>query len=71
MPGMFATSFCSARITSLDVLLRSSRGFRLISMRPLFSVMFVPSTPMNDVRLSTSGFFRICAASACCCSATA
>ena len=34
-------------------------------MRPLFSVILLPSTPMNDVRLSTSGFFRICAASSC------
>ena len=35
-------------------------------MRPLFGVMFVPSTPMNDDRLTTSGSFRITAASACC-----
>jgi hypothetical protein len=28
-------------------------------MRPLFSVVLVPSTPMKDDRLSTSGSFRI------------
>ena len=39
----------------LRVTLRSSRGFRLISMRPVFSVGLVPSTPMNDDRLSTVG----------------
>ena len=45
---------------------RSSSGFRLIWMRPLFSVVFVPSTPMNDERLSTAGSCRITCASACC-----
>ena len=34
-------------------------------MRPLFGVMLVPSTPMNDDRLATSGSFRITRASAC------
>ena len=34
---------------------RSPCGFRLISMRPLFSVVFWPSTPMNDERLATAG----------------
>ncbi len=34
-------------------------------MRPLFGVVLVPSTPMNDDRLSTSLSFRIAAASAC------
>ena len=34
-------------------------------MRPLLGVMFVPSTPMNDERLSTSGSFRITRARAC------
>ena len=28
-------------------------------MRPLLSVVFVPSMPMNDDRLSTAGSFRI------------
>ena len=50
---------------SAAVSLRWSRAFRLISIRPLFSVMLVPSTPMNDVRLSTFGSFRISAASCC------
>ena len=34
-------------------------------MRPLLSVMFVPSTPMNEERLSIAGSFRITRASAC------
>ncbi len=56
---------------SLAEILRSSSGFRLIWMRPLLSVVFVPSTPMNDDRLSTAGSFRITRASACCRSAIA
>ncbi len=34
-------------------------------MRPLFSVGFVPSTPMNDDRLSTAGSCAMTRASAC------
>ena len=34
-------------------------------MRPLLSVVLVPSTPMKDDRLSTAGSFRITLASAC------
>ena len=41
-------------------------GLRLIWMRPLLSVVLVPSIPMNDDRLSTAGSFRITVASACC-----
>ena len=40
-------------------------------MRPLLSVVLVPSMPMNDDRLSTAGSCRITAASACCRSAIA
>ena len=43
-------------------LVRSSSGFRLIWMRPLFSVVLVPSTPMKEERLSTAGSFRITSA---------
>jgi hypothetical protein len=42
-------------MTSLALILRSSSGLRLIWMRPLLSVVLVPSTPMNDERLSTPG----------------
>ena len=35
-------------------------------IRPLLTVTLVPSTPMNEERLSTAGSFRITAASACC-----
>ena len=37
---------------SLAVAERSSTGLRLISMRPLLSVVLVPSTPMKDDRLT-------------------
>ena len=40
-------------------------------MRPLFIVVFVPSMPMNDERLSTAGSFRMTRPSACCRSAIA
>ena len=40
-------------------------------MRPLLSVVLVPSTPMNDDRLATAGSSRITSASACCRSAIA
>ena len=40
-------------------------------MRPLLSVVLVPSMPMKDERLSTAGSFRITRASACCRSAIA
>ena len=45
--------------------LRSSSGLRLIWMRPLLSVVLVPSMPMKEDRLSTAGSFRITLASAC------
>jgi hypothetical protein len=44
---------------------RESRSLRLISMRPELSVGLVPSTPTNELRLSTSGSFRMTAARAC------
>ena len=69
MPATLASSGCKRRITSLALILRSSSGFRLIWMRPLFSVVLVPSMPMNEDRLSTAGSFRIILASACCCRA--
>ena len=53
-------------MTSLALILRSSSGFRLIRMRPLFSVVLVPSMPMNEDRLSTAGSFRMILASCCC-----
>ena len=47
-------------------MLRAASGFKLIWIRPLFRVVFVPSTPMNEERLSTAGSARITAASCCC-----
>ena len=38
-------------MTSLALAPRSASGFRLIRMRPLLSVVLVPSMPMNDDRL--------------------
>ena len=46
--------------------LRCSTGTRLIWMRPLFSVVFVPSMPMKLLRLSTALSARITRTSACC-----
>ena len=43
----------------MALIFRSSSGFRLIRMRPLLSVVLVPSTPMNDDKLSTAGSFKI------------
>ncbi len=51
---------------SVALALRSDRGFRLIWMRPLLIVVFVPSIPMNEERLSTPGSFRMTWASASC-----
>ena len=34
--------------------------------RPLFSVVFVPSAPMKDDKLSTAGSCRMTLASSCC-----
>ena len=36
-----------------------------MSIRPLLSVVLVPSTPINEERLVTAGSARILAASAC------
>src|SRR5256885_7427590 len=65
MPSTAASAGCKRRMISDASDLRSSRGFRLIWRRPLFGVMLVPSTPMNDDRLATSGSFRMIRASAC------
>ncbi len=53
-------------MTSLALASRSSSGLRLIWMRPVFTVVLVPSTPMNEERLATAGSARITRASACC-----
>jgi len=44
---------------------RSPCGCRLISMRPLLSVVLLPSTPMKDDRLCTCGSAIATRASAC------
>ena len=71
MPRTFEVSCCRLWMISLTVLLRWSRGLRLIRKRPLLSVTLLPSTPMNDERLTTSGSLSTAAASACCRSAMA
>jgi len=58
-------------MTSLALTPRRASGFRLMRIRPLLTVTFVPSTPMNEDRLSTAGSFRISEASACCSAAIA
>jgi hypothetical protein len=50
---------------------RWSWGFKLIKNRPLFRVGLLPSTPINEDRLSTSGSFKIPLAKAVCRSAMA
>ena len=40
---------------SLAVAWRASCGFRLIRKRPLLSVVFAPSTPMNELKDWTFG----------------
>ena len=52
-------------MTSLALVRRSPSGFRLIWIRPLLSVVLVPSTPMNDERLATAGSRRITRARPC------
>ncbi len=59
MPATCSNAGCRRRITSLAEPSRWLSGFRLISTRPLLSVVLVPSMPMNDDRLSTAGSFRI------------
>ena len=54
----------------LDALL-SGRGFIARIFRPLFNVVLVPSTPMNDDRLSTAGSCSTIFAISCCRSAIA
>src|SRR5580700_7490779 len=54
MPDIWASLGCRRVITAVALILRVSSGFRLIRMRPLLSVVLVPSTPMKDDRLSTA-----------------
>ncbi len=51
--------------------LRFSLSFRLIRKRPELSVVLVPSTPMKEDRLSTSGSLSTASAKATCLSAMA
>ena len=53
-------------MTSVAESLRWSSGFRLIWMRPLLSVVLVPSAPMNEEMLSTAGSVSRTFASSCC-----
>ena len=63
IPCTFCSFPCNRRITSEALRSRWFSGFRLIEKRPLFSVVLVPSAPMNEVRLSTAGSARITFAS--------
>jgi hypothetical protein len=51
--------------------LRWLSGFKLIDILPLFVVVFVPSAPINDERLSTAGSARTAFVSSSCFSAIA
>src|SRR5260370_994927 len=52
-------------LTSEALIVRWASELRLTRMRPLFSVVFVPSTPINEERLSTASSLRIKSAIAC------
>jgi hypothetical protein len=56
MPGA-ASSAASRRCITVRAssALRSARGLRLMSMRPLFKVALLPSTPTSDDTLATAG----------------
>ena len=54
-----ASCGCSLRMMSLALIPRSSIGFRLTRMRPLLTVVLVPSMPMKEDRLSTAGSLRM------------
>ena len=66
MPSTAWSSGCKRRMIAEASDRRSSRGFKLIWIRPVLGVMLVPSTPMNDDRLDTSGSLRMTLANACC-----
>src|ERR1700675_1350189 len=51
-------------MTSVTLPVRSLLGFKLIRKRPLFNVVLVPSTPMKEDRLTTSGSLRTMSARA-------
>ena len=55
MPFTWARLEFRRRITSEALRSRWFSGFKLIDMRPLFSVVLVPSAPMKDEMLSTAG----------------
>ena len=65
MSGTERSSRRSRSITPETERPRASRGLRLISSRPAFSVVLLPSTPMKEDRLATAGSCRIASASAC------
>ncbi len=65
MPGTLATRWRRRSITSSAPASRSAFGLSSISMRPVLRVELVPSTPMKDDRLATSGSSSTTSASAC------
>ena len=66
MPGTLRADSSSRAMIAGARSRRSLWGRRLISIRPLLSVVLAPSTPMNEDRLTTAGSARIRSASACC-----
>ena len=54
IPSTCASAGRSRLITSPTLSPRSASGFKVIWMRPLLSVVFVPSMPMNDEMLATA-----------------
>ncbi len=65
MPFTSRARASSRAMMSASGALRSFQGFRLISRRPVFSVAFMPSMPMKDDRVATSGSASRLSATAC------
>ncbi len=55
MPRTSLSFVCKRRMTSEAFRFRFSSGFKLMDSLPLLVVMFVPSAPIKEERLSTAG----------------
>ena len=71
MPGTSRVASASRCATSAAPARRCASGTSVICSRPALSVVFAPSTPMNEATLCTAGSCRMRAASARWCSAIA
>ena len=65
IPPTWARDERRRSITVPTLTRRSSRGFRVMSMRPLLSVTLVPSMPMKDDSVATAGSVKMTSPRAC------